>query len=105
MRVWQTFTNTISATQVFEAISLVMRKNITAIFIFRLRNRANMEAWLEELSALCDKDTLIKRYRISTEKPFGCSYINVAANDKTKHGVIQTAHHFALWKNWELQKL
>ena len=41
-----------------------------------------MEAWLEELSALCDKDALIKLCRICTEKPFGCSYINAAANDK-----------------------
>ena len=41
-----------------------------------------MEAWLEEMSALCDKDTLIKLYQICTNKPFGFLYINAVAKTK-----------------------
>jgi Poxvirus A32 protein len=76
------FISTVTATQVYKAISPVIRKNITDIYIFRLRNHADMEAWLEEMSALCDKDTLVKLYRISTDKPFGFLYINAVAKSK-----------------------
>jgi hypothetical protein len=41
-----------------------------------------MEAWLEEMAALCDKDTLTKLYRICTDKPFGFLYINAVAKTK-----------------------
>ena len=76
------FISTVTATQVYKAISPVIRKNITDIYIFRLRNHADMEAWLEEMSALCDKDTLVKLYRIRTDKPFGFLYINAVAKSK-----------------------
>ena len=76
------FISTATATQVYKAISPVIRKNITDIYIFRLRNHTDMEAWLEEMSALCDKDTLIKLYRICTDKPFGFLYITAVAKSK-----------------------
>ena len=77
-----TFISTITATQVFKAISPVIRKNITDLYIFRLRNYADMEAWLDELSAVYDKKTLIHLYNICTDKPHGFLYIKV--NAKTK---------------------
>ena len=40
-----TFISTVTVTQVYKAISLVIRKNITDFYIFRLRNHADMEAW------------------------------------------------------------
>ena len=76
------FISTFTATQVCKAISPVIRKNITDIYILRLRSHADIEAWLEEMSALCDKDTLIQLYRMSTDKPFGFLYINAVAKDK-----------------------
>ncbi len=41
-----------------------------------------MEAWLEEMSAIYDKDTLLKLYHIATDKPHGFLYIKVNAKDR-----------------------
>ena len=76
------FISTITATQVYKAISPVIRKNITDLYIFRLRNHADMESWLEEMSAIYDKNVLIQLYRIATDKPHGFLYIKVNAKDK-----------------------
>jgi carboxylesterase type B len=77
-----TFISTITATQVYKAISPVIRKNITDLYIFRLRNYADMEAWLEEMSAIYDKKTLIALYNNATGVPFGFLYIKVNATKK-----------------------
>lgn len=76
------FISTITATQVYKAISPVIRKNITDLYIFRLRNHADMEAWLEEMSAVYDKKVLLQLYHIATDKPHGFLYIKVNAKDK-----------------------
>jgi hypothetical protein len=77
-----TFISTITATQVYKAISPVIRKNITDLYIFRLRNHADMEAWLDEMSAIYDKKVLLKLYHIATDKPYGFLYIKTNAKDK-----------------------
>ena len=77
-----TFISTITATQVYKAISPVIRKNITDLYIFRLRNYADMEAWLEEMSAIHDKKTLIALYNKATSVPYGFLYIKVNATKK-----------------------
>ena len=77
-----TFISTITATQVYKAISPIIRKNITDLYIFRLRNYADMEAWLEEMAAIYDKKTLTQLYSMATNKPFGFLYIKVNAKQK-----------------------
>ena len=59
--------STITATQVFKAISPIVRKNITDLYIYRLRNQADLESIIEEVSAVYDKKTLYKLYRLATE--------------------------------------
>ena len=44
--------STITATQVYRAISPVVRKNITDLCIFRLRNQSDLDAVIEETSAI-----------------------------------------------------
>ena len=41
-----------------------------------------MEAWLDEMSAIYDKNVLIQLYQIATDKPHGFLYIKVNAKDK-----------------------
>ena len=41
-----------------------------------------MEAWLEEMSAIYDKDVLIQLYHQATDKPFGFLYIKVNAKKR-----------------------
>ena len=45
----------ITSTQVYNLISPIMRKNATNLYVFKLRNAKDLEALLEELSALYDK--------------------------------------------------
>jgi Poxvirus A32 protein len=70
-----TFISTITATQVYKALSPIIRKNVTDLYIFKLRNFADMEAWLDELKGRIDKDTLLELYKAATDVPYGFLYI------------------------------
>ena len=74
--------STITATQVFKAISPIVRKNITDLYIYRLRNQADLEAIIEEVSAVYDKKTLYKLYKMATDEPYGFLYIKLTSRDK-----------------------
>lgn len=71
--------STITATQVYKAISSVIRKNITDLYVFRLRNHMDMEAWLDEVRAIKDKDVLVQLYKMATDEPHGFLYIKLTA--------------------------
>ena len=71
--------STITATQVFKAISPIVRKNITDLYVFRLRNMGDLESVVEEVSAVYDKKTLYKLYRMATEAPYSFLYIKLNA--------------------------
>ena len=73
--------STITATQVFKAISPIVRKNITDLYIYRLRNQADLESIIDEVSAVYDKKTLYKLYRLATEQPYSFLYVKLTAKD------------------------
>jgi hypothetical protein len=77
-----TFISTITATQVFNALSPIIRKNITELYVYRLRNYRDLESLIEELSALYPKKTLLELYNIATSEPHSFLYINLVAKDK-----------------------
>ena len=54
--------STITSTQVYKQISPSVRKDMTHLFIYRLRNYDDLEATVEELSAIYDKKTLLHIY-------------------------------------------
>ena len=71
--------STITSTQVFNALSPIIRKNITQLYVYKLRNYKDLEAVLEELSALTDKKTLLEMYQMATKDPYSFWYINLIA--------------------------
>ena len=71
--------STITSTQVFNALSPIIRKNITQLYVYKLRNYKDLEAVLEELSALTDKKTLLEMYKLATDEPHSFLYINLMA--------------------------
>jgi GTPase SAR1 family protein len=77
-----TMISTVTASQVYKLISPVIRKNITALYIFRLRNHNDLEAWVEELSAIYDKNILLNLYHMATEPDYGFLYIDLVATNK-----------------------
>ena len=54
--------STIASTQVFKAIPPIVRKSVTHLFVYRLRNYGDLEGAIEELSAIYGKKTLLQIY-------------------------------------------
>lgn len=77
-------TSVITATQVFKALSPIIRKNITELYVYRLRNQNDLEAWVEEVSAIYDKQTLLQLYQIATAEPYSFLFINLMAKNKNE---------------------
>lgn len=73
----------ITATQKFNAISPIVRVNATQLFIYRLRNYKDLETFIEEVSAIYDKKTLLDLYNIATDEPYSFLYVNLIAKDKS----------------------
>ncbi len=57
---------------------------MTHLFVYRLRNASDLEAWIEELSGVYDKKTLHQLYSIATSKQHSFLYSNVISRDKRK---------------------
>ena len=51
--------STIVSTQKYRAISNIIRVNATNLYVFRLRNAGDLEAWIDEVSAITDKKNII----------------------------------------------
>ena len=76
--------STITSTQVYKVISTIVPQNLTHLFVFRLRNAADLEACADELSAVYDKKTILQLYRLATDIPHSFLYISLMQKNKTK---------------------
>ena len=76
------YISTIVSTQVYKAISTIIRKNLTHLFVFKLRNYSDLEALLDEFGSVYDKQTLLKMYKIATDPAFSFLYINLMERNK-----------------------
>ena len=76
-----------------------MRKNITNIFVYRLRNYGDLEGIIEELSAVYDKKTLlhiyiyIYIYHEAVDEPYSFLYVNLISKDKRKMCMTRFPHY------------
>ena len=73
--------STITATQWYKVINPIVRKNVTDLIIFKLRNYADLEGIVEELAALTDKKILHNIYQQAVEQPFAFLYVNLTAKN------------------------
>ena len=76
--------STITSTQVYKQISPTVRKNMTHLFIYRLRNYGDLEAMVEELSAIHDIRTLLQIYHEAVSEEYSSLYANLIQKDKRK---------------------
>lgn len=74
--------STIVATQKFTAIHPIIRVNATSLFVYRLRNYRDLETFIEEVSAVADKKTLLELYNTATAEPYSFLYVNLVAKNK-----------------------
>ena len=74
--------STIVSSQKLKLMSPTVRVNLTALFIFRLRNHSDLlDGVIREYSALIDAKTLMTMYRAAVEPPFGFLFVNLLATD------------------------
>ena len=74
--------STIVATQKFVVIHPIIRTNATELYVYRLRNQQDLDAFLEELSALYDKKTSLKLYQYATDAPFSFLYVRLNGQNR-----------------------
>ena len=76
--------STITSTKVYKQISPIVRKNMTHLCIYRLRNYGDLESIVEELSASYDKKTLLHIYHEAVSEEYSFRYVNLMSKDKRK---------------------
>ena len=76
--------STVTSTQVYKQIPPIVRKSMTHLFIYRLRNYGDLEATVEELSAIYDKKTLLQIYHEAISEDYSFFYVNLMSEDKRK---------------------
>lgn len=65
--------------QKYKCVSTVIRVNTSDMYLLKLRNQLDLDAFLDEFSALADKKTIEKIYRIATDEPYGFLYVKLGS--------------------------
>jgi hypothetical protein len=90
------YISVITATQVFNALHPIIRKNATDLYIYRLRNYRDLESLIEELSAIEPKKVLMEMYNMATEEPYSFWYANLMAKSKNEMFYIRFEKRLAI---------
>ena len=81
--------STIVATQKFTALHPIIRVNASELFVFRLRNYQDLECFINEVSALIDKRSLLEMYNMATNEPYSFLYCKLTSKDRNKIFMIK----------------
>ena len=71
-------------TQKYTALRTEKRTNINALMFFRQRSRFDLEAFLEENSAIIPRDQLYQMYVKATSRDHGFLYCDLMQSDPSK---------------------
>ena len=71
--------SSIVSTQKYRSIATIIRVNASALIVFRCRSMQELQAIVEENSAVLGKDELLRLYHQATAEPYGFLYINPMA--------------------------
>ena len=82
--------STIVATQKFNAISPIIRVNASDLYVFRLRNYGDLQAFLDEVSAIAPKDVILEMYKMATDEPFSFLTVKLTSKDKNKIFMVRS---------------
>ena len=79
-----------SATQKYNALAPIVRLNSSSLYIFKLKNIAEVDAFVQEQSALVDKNTVYQIYQLATEdKPYSFLFVKLRESDVKKIFMIR----------------
>jgi len=74
--------STFMSVQKLRLAGSVLRTQAQAICVFRVRNKLELDAIIEELSAVYTKEQLMEMYDLATREPFSFWYIYLSAKRK-----------------------
>ena len=74
----------ITASQKYNALAPIVRLNTSSLYIFKLKNMAEIDAFVQEQSALVDKKTIYEIYKIATEEPYSFLFVKLREADVNK---------------------
>jgi hypothetical protein len=74
--------NTITSAQKFNAIHPIIRVNATELYVYKLRNMKGFDTFIDEVSTVLDKKTLLELYRIATCEPYSFLYVKLTAKNR-----------------------
>ena len=83
------FISSIVSTQKFKSISTIIRVNATDLYVFKLRNQGDLDAFVDEVSAVTDKKTLLEMYQLATHEPFSFLYVKLTSKDHNQMFMIK----------------
>ena len=86
----------ILSTQKYRSLANIIRLNASSLYIFKLKNQSELDAFIEESSALVDKKTLLEMYKEATKEPYSFFYININSKDINKTFYIRFERSFQL---------
>ena len=75
------YISTICLIQKYISVSPMIRLNVSALMIFKLKNMKDLQALLDETSALVDKKTLLQIYNKAIERKYNFLYIKLMADN------------------------
>ena len=81
--------STVVATQKFNALSPIIRVNASDLYVFRLRNYSDLQAFLDEVSAIAPKDIILEMYRLATDEAYSFLTVKLTSKDKNKIFLIR----------------
>ena len=81
--------STLVSTQKFAALSPLIRVNACSLYVFRLRNYQDLAMFLEEVSAIVDKKTLLQMYKSATDLDFGFLFVKLNSRSKKNMFMIK----------------
>ena len=75
------YISTSTATQKFNALHPIIRVNATELFVYKQRNMKDLETFIDEVSAVLDKKTLLAMYHTATGEPYSFLYVKLTAKN------------------------
>ena len=81
--------STLVSTQKFSALSPLIRVNACSLYVFRLRNYQDLNTFLDEVSAIVDRKTLLQMYKSATDLDFGFLFVKLNSRSKKNMFMIK----------------
>ena len=72
----------ITSVQKYNVLNPIIRLNASSLYVFRLKNQKELDSFLEETSALIDKETMRKNCDVAiNSQPYSFLYVNLSAQN------------------------